>query len=128
MWLLKNYSIFWRNFWTGMILSSSWVKLTKKVKKEICHPGNRTPAKKSNDFQKMISVDFGQPFAALWIRFGGYLDISWVQILMKVISQFDRIWWCFLFLGVFAKMDYTFWTTVFKFTQMYAGLKYNHYK
>ncbi len=54
------------NFWTGMILGSSWVKLNKKVKKEICHPGDRTQAKKSNDFQKMISVDFGQPFAALW--------------------------------------------------------------
>jgi hypothetical protein len=48
-----------------MILSSSWVKLNKKVKKEICHPGDRTQTKMSNDFQKMISVDFGQPFAAL---------------------------------------------------------------
>jgi hypothetical protein len=48
-------------FRTGMILSSSWIKLSKKVKKEICHPGDRTQAKKSNDFQKMISVDFGQP-------------------------------------------------------------------
>ncbi len=44
-----------------MILSISWVKLNKKVKKEICHPGDRTQAKKLNDFQKMISVDFGWP-------------------------------------------------------------------
>jgi hypothetical protein len=51
-----------------MILSSSLVKLNKKVKKEICHPGNRTQAKKSNNFQKMISVDFGQAFAALWCK------------------------------------------------------------
>ncbi len=57
----KNYSIFRRNFWTGMILSSSWVKLNNKSKKKICHPGDRTQAKTSNDFQKMISVDFGQP-------------------------------------------------------------------
>jgi hypothetical protein len=28
-------------------------------------------------------------------------------------------------LGAFAKMEYTFWTTVSKCTQMYAGLKYN---
>ncbi len=67
MWLLKNYSIFWRIFWTGMILSSSWVKLNKKVKKEICHPGDRTQAKKPNDFQKMISVGFRLTIAALCI-------------------------------------------------------------
>ncbi len=36
-------------------------QINKKVRKEICHPGDRTKAKKSNDFQKMISVDFGQP-------------------------------------------------------------------
>ncbi len=30
-----------------------------------------------------------------------------------------------LLLGAFAKMEYTFWTTVSKFAQMYAGLKYN---
>jgi hypothetical protein len=36
-------------------------QLNKKVKKKICHPGDRTQAKKSNDFQKMISVDFVQP-------------------------------------------------------------------
>jgi hypothetical protein len=49
-----------------MILSSSWVKLNKKVKKEICHPGDRTQAKKSNDVQKMISVGFWLTIAALW--------------------------------------------------------------
>ncbi len=63
--VLKNYLLFQQNFYIGMILSSSWVKLNKKVKKEICHSGDRTQAKKSNDFQKMISVKFRLTIAAL---------------------------------------------------------------
>jgi hypothetical protein len=48
-----------------MILSSSFVKLNKKVKKKVCHPGDRTQAKKPNDFQKMILVGFRLTIAAL---------------------------------------------------------------
>ncbi len=83
MWLFKNYSIFWRIFCIGMILSSSWVKLNKKVKKEICHPGSRTQAKKSNDFQKMISVGFRLTIAALCFKGmefwweNNWLSITW---------------------------------------------------
>ncbi len=74
-------------FWLKILFSqrvfnilASWVKLNKKVKKEICHPGDRTQAKKSNDFQKMISVDHCSPMVRneKTIYFNLYLVLFWI--------------------------------------------------
>ncbi len=64
----KEFLIFWRNFRIGMMLSSSWVKLNKKVKKvnlpsRGSNPGQEVKWFPKNDFGR-ISVDHRSPM--LW--------------------------------------------------------------
>ncbi len=118
------------NFWTGMILSSSWVKLNKKVKKRNLpsrgsNPGQEVKWFPKNDFG-WISVDHRSPMIIIYriiIAQKRFLVDSIYQFLLFVMKK-ELFWKLLLLLDLLPNFDRRRFSYNSKFFHYFSNMIY----